>query len=225
MIVYGQDFPFSIEFSHETAVNLTSSKQWVDTFYSEQARLLSNSQEIASLCIAEKRAYHCERINELRQYPRVFEIGNIVFTKKAVKSNKAKHIIDKTEFAFTGPWDIFRNLKGGSYELRHTRSGNTDKKHAMHINPVPPEMIAFAPLDGIDTKYGQIYTNINDEAYKAAGIHGLLPHNTWKGFTRSITHRPIVAISVAQFVKGEGNNDKPYPEFPTLADLNKELSG
>ena len=32
MIVCGRDFFFPIEFSHETAVKLTSSKQWVDTF-------------------------------------------------------------------------------------------------------------------------------------------------------------------------------------------------
>ena len=67
----------------------------------------------------------------------MFEIGNIVFTKKAVKSNKAKHIVDKTEFAFTGPWYIVRKLKGVSYELRHTRSGKMDKNHAMHISSVP----------------------------------------------------------------------------------------
>ena len=44
------------------------------------------------------------------------------------------------------------------------------KKHVMHISSVPQEMIVFAPLDGIDTKYGHIYKNINDEAYKASGI-------------------------------------------------------
>ena len=46
----------------------------------------------------------------------------------------------------------------------HTQSGKMDKNHAMHVSPVPPEMITFAHLDGIDTKYGQIYKNFNDEA-------------------------------------------------------------
>ena len=172
MIVCGRYVSLPIKFSHETAVNLTSSKQWVYTFASEQARLLFNSREILSICIAETRAYHCKRINELRQYPCVFENGDVVLAKRAVKSNKANHIVDKTEFAFTGPWEIVCKMKGGSYELRHTRSVNMEKKHAMNIRPVPPEMIAFAPLDGIDTEYGQIYKNINDEAYKAAGIYG-----------------------------------------------------
>ena len=82
-------------------------------------------------------------------------------------------------------------------------------------------MIVCVPLEGIDTKYGQIYKNINDEAYKAAGIDGLLPHNPWKGFTPSITRRLMVARYAAQFVKGDGSNDQPFPEFPTLAELNQ----
>ena len=71
-------------------------------------------------------------------------------------------------------------------------------------------MIAFAPLDGIDTKYGQIYKNINDGEYKAAGLDGFLPNNPWKGFMPSITRRPMVTRSSAQFLKGEGNNDQPF---------------
>ena len=86
-------------------------------------------------------------------------------------------------------------------------------------------MIIFLPLDGIDTKYGQIYKNINDEAYKAAGIDGLFLHNPWKGFTKIITCRPIVARATAQFVNGDGNNDQPLPELPTLSELNQELAG
>ena len=72
-------------------------------------------------------------------------------------------------------------------------------------------MIACAPLDGIGTKYGQIYKNINNEAYKAAGMDGFLPHNPWKGFMPSITCRPMVERAVSQFVKGDGNNDQPFP--------------
>ena len=58
--------------------------------------------------------------------------------KRAVKLNKANNIVDQIDFSFTGPWEIFHKLKGGSYELRHTRSAKMDRKHAMHIIPVPP---------------------------------------------------------------------------------------
>ena len=107
----------------------------------------------------------------------MFEIVDIVLDKRDVKSNKARHIVDKAYFVFTGPCEIIRKLKGRSYDSSHTRSSKMEKNHSMHICPVPQEMIAFAPLDGIDTKYGQIYKNINYEAYKAAGIDGLFPHN------------------------------------------------
>ena len=100
-----------------------------------------------------------------------------------------------------------------------------ETKHAMHISPVTQEMIAFAPLDDIDTKYGQIYKNINDEAYKVVGKDGFLTHNQWKGFTARITCRPMVARSVSQFEKGDGKNYQPFLELPTLADLNQESSG
>ena len=43
----------------------------------------------------------------------MFEIGDIVLAKRAVKLNKARRIVDKIEFEFTGPWDIIRKLKGG----------------------------------------------------------------------------------------------------------------
>ena len=86
-------------------------------------------------------------------------------------------------------------------------------------------MIEFAPLGGIDTKYGQIYININDEAYKSACIDGFLPHNPWKGFTPSITCKPMLARTAAHSVKGDSNNDQPFPEFPTLAEINQDLSG
>ena len=56
----------------------------------------------------------------------------------------------------------------------------------MHLHPIPEELLAVMPLDGTDACYGQIYQNINDETYKAAGIDGFLPHNpfhpsSWDG--------------------------------------------
>ena len=66
---------------------------------------------------------------------------------------------------------------------------------------------------------------INYEAYKADGIDGSLPHNPCKGFTPRITRSPMVARAAVNFVKGGGNNDQPFLEFPTLAELNQALAG
>ena len=41
----------------------------------------------------------------------------------------------------------------------------------------------------------------------------------------SLTHRPMVERAAAQFVNSDGNNDQPFPEFPTLVELNQELAG
>ena len=35
----------------------------------------------------------------------------------------------------------------------------------------------------------------------------------------------MAARAAAQFVKGDVNNDQPFPEFPTLVELNQELAG
>ena len=41
----------------------------------------------------------------------------------------------------------------------------------------------------------------------------------------SLTRRQMVERAAAQFVDSDGNNDQPFPEFPTLVELNQELAG
>ena len=41
---------------------------------------------------------------------------------------------------------------------------------------VPPDMQAFAPLDGVDSRYGQLYRQINMDVYTQGGIEGFLPN-------------------------------------------------
>ena len=52
----------------------------------------------------------------------------------------------------------------------------------MHMSPVPPNMQAFAPLDGVDSRYGQLYRTINSEAYRQGGIDGFIPTNPFNDF-------------------------------------------
>ena len=51
-----------------------------------------------------------------------------------------------------------------------------DKRHAMDLSPVPPEMTASTSVDGPDNWYGQLHCNISKDVYKAAGIEGFLSH-------------------------------------------------
>ena len=68
------------------------------------------------------------------------------------------------------PGLVTKKLKGASYELTDTISKKTTVKHAMHMSPVPQDMQAFAPLDGVDSRYGQLHQPINSETYKQGGI-------------------------------------------------------
>jgi hypothetical protein len=176
-------------------------------------------REIVALNIEETRSYHRERLNELRPDPRRYDIGDLVLARRSVRSNKAKNVVDKTEFAFTGPWSVTKKLKGASYELTHTVTKKTTTKHAMHMSPVPPDMQAFAPLDGVDSRYGQLYRPINSEAYKLGGVDGFLPHNPFKDFKFC---PDAVRVAPARLARSCASVD-PCPIMPCLADLNEWL--
>ena len=92
---------------------------------------------------------------------RRYDIGDLVLARLSVKSNKTKNVVDKTKFAYTGPWAVTNKLKGVSYKLTHTLSKKVTSKHAMNTSPVPPDMQAFAPLENVDSRYGQSYRLID----------------------------------------------------------------
>ena len=74
-------------------------------------------REIVTLTTTRSRSYHCELINELRPDPRVYKVSDHVLAKRSVKHNKSNGLVDKTEFAFTGHWEVTNKLKSASYEL------------------------------------------------------------------------------------------------------------
>ena len=122
IIVTGRDFSFSIDFSHEKAVQLTGTKKWAETYAASHGRLHLHMREIFTLCIDESRSYHRERLNKLRPYPCRYGIGNLVLVPHSMQSNKAKHVADTTKFAYNGPWALTMILKGALYEITHTIS-------------------------------------------------------------------------------------------------------
>ena len=109
-----------------------------------------------------------------------------------------------------------RRLRGASYETKHCESGKIDKRHAMDLSPVPPELQAVTPVDGPDNRYGQLYHNITKDAYKAAGIDGFLSHCSFD----AEMFEPSAAAAAAVHV---GSPLVSLPRTPTLADLNGEL--
>ena len=106
--------------------------------------------------------YHQELINACHPYPHVYSVGDIVFVRGAVKSDAKKGIIDKLQYAFTGPWQVTAVLKGASYKLEYCDNNKKiEKKYASDLSPYPAKLIPLQPVDGADTRYGQLYKPIS----------------------------------------------------------------
>ena len=79
-------------------------------------------------------------------------------------------------YAFTVLWRVTASLPDASYELQHLHhTTRLDKKHASDLSLYPVELIPFQPLDGADTRYGQLYKPIGLSPFKEAGLNGFLP--------------------------------------------------
>jgi hypothetical protein len=55
-----------------------------------------------------------------------------------------------------------------------------EKKHATDLAPYQPELIPFQPVDGADTRYGQMCKPIGECPFKEAGITGFIPPTPFK---------------------------------------------
>ena len=108
--------------------------------------------------------------------PRVFSVGNIVFARRATRSDSKQGKVDKLMHSYTGPWRIVASLSGASYEFKFVGdSKRRDKKHAFDLSLYPPELIPFQPVDGPENCYGQLYKPIGASPYKDAGLKGFEP--------------------------------------------------
>ena len=207
LVAIGREFSFPIDFSSAKHLELTSSASTIKSFAHDQATLLKASRLIAQVLIDEHRCYHRELINSTRPDPRLFSVGDIVFARRAVRSDARKERVDKLMFAHTGPWRVIEKLSGSSYRLQHClRDTLFEKKHAAHLSPYPLELVPFTPLDGPDNQFGQLYKPISAQPFAAAGINGFEPIQPFK--------LPIHYASVI---------DTSRIHFPSLSELNEEF--
>ncbi len=99
--------------------------------------------------------WHWALVNSRHQDPLVYSPGDIVFARRATRSDSAR---GKLEYKFTGPWQVVAPLHKGLYLLEpclHPK--RTEKKHAADLTPYPSELIPFEPVDGANMQYGQLY--------------------------------------------------------------------
>jgi hypothetical protein len=156
--------------------------------------------------VKEQRAWHREFVNARRPDPKLYAVGDIVFARRAVRSDASRGVVDKLAYPFTGPWRIISKLAGASYELEHCTSKTKDKRHASDLSPYPVELIPFQPIDGADNQFGQLYRKIKEHPYREAGIKGFTPPT------------PFVAPSTFATT-----SDAFHFTWPTLAELNDEF--
>jgi hypothetical protein len=111
------------------------------------------------------------------------------------------------QYAFTGPWRISAILKGASDELIHCDNpSKKEKKHASDLSPYPTKLVLFQPVDGTNTRYGQIYKPISAHPFKEAGLKGFSPNQPFK-----------VAANFAQ------TDQCAAFHWPSLSELNDEI--
>jgi len=206
----GREFAFPIDYSKDKHLQLTSTPADVTSYSKTLAKQLEAGTELAKILIEENRASHRELINARRPHPKIYAVGDTVFARRAVRSVASRGLVDKLQFAYTGPWRVTKVLDGASYELQHVRHPTkTDKKHASDLSPYPTELIAFEPLDGADNRYGQLYKPISAKRFDEAGLKGFLPSNPFQlQDTPATTHYLMTS---------------PRFRWPSLSELNDEL--
>ena len=110
MIAVGREFAFPFDYSSGKHWQLTSSPNTVETYSKELAIRLGACREVAELLVREHREWHRELINSRRQDPRVYSPGDIVFARRAIRSDASRERVGKLEYKFTGPWRIVASL-------------------------------------------------------------------------------------------------------------------
>ncbi len=147
----------------------------------ELATRLLACPKVAEILVEEQRLYHCELVNARCPDPHIYSVGDIVFARRAVRLDAKRGVVDKLQYAFTGPWHVTAALKGASYRLVHCNNDkHMEKKHALDLSLYPAELIPFEPVDGANTQYGQLYKPISAQPFKEAGIKGLFPIQPFK---------------------------------------------
>jgi hypothetical protein len=181
-MVTGRKWGFPLDYSTRAHLDLIYQPKLVNSFARHQAIILAASWKIGRILINKHHAFHHKLIHSLRPDPKIFKPGDYVFAYHMVQSSSKHCRMGKLKFAYTEPWVVLRRLKGASYDCKHTLSQKTDKFHAFHLSPVPPELVQFSPLDGPDDCFGQIHCPLHDDAYKPTGLDGFLPYEPFQPF-------------------------------------------
>ena len=94
--VTGREFNSPIDFSTEQHQLLTSTPLKVNSCAADQAHLLSCGRSLAKGLICAHRAWHREYVNQTRPDPRLYSVGDRLFAKRAVKSDRKEDLLENS---------------------------------------------------------------------------------------------------------------------------------
>jgi hypothetical protein len=207
MVAVGRNFAFPINFSSGKHAELYSAPGSVVSYSKELASHLDACREVAMLLVKEQCCWHCKLIDSRRRNPRVYSVCDVVFARRATRSDSKQGKVEKLMHTFTGLLRIVASLPGASYKIDFIdKPVQRDKKHATDLSPYPPELLPFEPLDSVDNRYGQLYEPIGKSPYKEVGLEGFMPPHPFQIASHYVT-------------KGDFRDFY----FPTLAELNDEI--
>ena len=206
LLVLGREFQFPIDFATDNTFSTNNSPKIVSEYTTQ-------SREINKILIEEHRVMHRELRNSEIKNEREFRFGDIVFARRQVQSNKQKGIVDKSQFASTGPWRVIVNNKNGSYEIQHIKTNKIEKRHASLLELSPSNFLQRKPLLGADHSYSTIHKDVRPDRFHKAGITEE-PAGTQQQETMKISAIQVFASAIADGL----------PNFPSLHELNQEYN-
>ena len=170
LVAVGREFSFPIDFVDQNSPNLNSSVQ-AKLKYTDELRLqLKASREVYKVLIEEHRCMHKEYVNARRPDPFLFNIGDLVWCRRQIKSDRKRNIVGKLRFKQTGPWEVTEKLKGSSYKMKlYSNNKRIDKKHASELSLFSLKLIPYPQLAGTDHEYSKINKQITENPFSEAG--------------------------------------------------------
>ena len=215
-VAVGREFSFPIDFLDQPSPHLdvpTSTKLQ----YSDELRLqLKASREVYKILIEEHRCMHREYVNSRRPDPFLFHVGDLVWCRRQIQSNRKRGIVGKLRFKQTGPWKIIEKMKGGSYKLQlYSNEKRTDKKHASELSIFPQKLIPYPQLAGTDHAYSKINKSITDDPFSEAGIKG------YNGY--ELAQPWQIKDSTSSFAQCAPTAYLEVDKFPSIHEMNDEL--
>jgi hypothetical protein len=213
LLVVGREFQFPIDFESNRHVTFSKTPNQVKLFADNLTDLLLKSREIYLILINEHRTLHRELRNAQIDKPREFNIGDVVFTNVQVQSKKGKGVVQKLAYVKRGPYEVIKDYKGGSYELKPlTGSSNiTIKKHGSDLYLCPKSLVPHKAITSSDLNFGNLNKPSISDPFRLIGLEGYEPATPW-----------TASAAASNTNLAEIQN---LPSFPSLQEMDDEFDG